>query len=240
MTPETYREYFQKLREFTEFLRIFINEHRKKITPLPPELEAERQTHLKLFSNPKAIAICSPCSQCCYQGGSPLTAVHLIRLIMENPNFTLPMPDFEFLSQNTCRSVEPGTGTNYASEGYKCVFLGKAGCILKESRPRICYRFTCQTLKKRLDLETPKNTLPNEWQAQDDWVKKMTSDLNTVFQTTKMPENEFREILRDCLSIEGGHAWIAGPLGFDRAFRHEKDLCPDCQRRKVNTAFHND
>lgn len=237
MTPETYRAYFQKLREFTEFLKTFLNERRSKIPMPPPEMEAERQAYLKLFSGPKAASACIPCGQCCYQGGSPLTMNHLVRLILENPNFTLPMPDFEFLSQNTCKPYR--RGTNHAHEGYKCVFLGKAGCLLKESRPRICYRYACLTLKDTMGREMAKTEEKSAYEYYQ-WTKKMLADLVGEMQSAKMPASEFQEALRDCLDIEGMGSWIAGPLGFDRAFRHEEDLCPTCQKRRKNTAFHND
>lgn len=72
------------------------------------------------------------------------------------------------------------------------------------------------------------------------WAEKMLAALSKEMNYAKMPPSEFREILRDCLDLQGGDSWIAGPLGFDRAFQHEEDRCPTCQKRHQSTAFHND
>jgi Fe-S-cluster containining protein len=149
-TEEAYRAYYQKLNRFFTFLKELTAISSVKL-PTPPKIAEERNQRLAdLFSQSNARTLCGNCrGQCCYQDGSPLYLEDLLRILAKNPEFSFPEPDYEYLKADTFQkdAAFNDTHRNYKGGGFKCIFLGRNGCILERAhRPKVCIEWRCESL----------------------------------------------------------------------------------------------
>lgn len=163
---DQYRAEFEKLKRRVEFLRILIKEVGLFDAGIDTSLVDEpRQKLLKSFRGVNIAKFHkgkNPCRCCHYSGhvnSSPLRSYDIIYLLVKNPNFQLPEPDWKAIGQ------DPGS-----SNAYRCLMLGKNGCLFGVNRPAVCLSYVCRGAEKAVlgeSEESPKFPADCDYPASD-------------------------------------------------------------------------
>lgn len=126
--------------------KIVKQEALKKLLP-SPAIKELRQDLIHLFSHPELSKICKTCQgECCTTHNFSLTPFDLFCFVIDNHNFELPEPDWQFLKSELRR--------NKLLINNRCLFLSGRGCLLKECRPMVCLLFyNCDSSFKPDGLE---------------------------------------------------------------------------------------
>ncbi len=208
-TEEAYRLYFQKLSRFVEFLKAIIKEFDIQLPP-PLEIKQGRDKLLQTFRDKRAVSACASCAgKCCYQHGSPMYFQDLLYILLKNPDFVLPEPDYQYLNENNPDTKDRETidGTTrkewsprdrqwesycaifkYQPWAYrfKCVFGSGNGCRLGPDRPQTCLEYICKTLRETSGIGLDYNCRAyNPDDPITKWVRKLENKINEAEQQIK-------------------------------------------------------
>jgi len=135
-----YRQEYKRLKRQLEFFRILLRE--AGIFQSPIEMAFINDVRKELIDGFKEKNIAkthrgkNPC-RCCHYANhpdkTPSNSYDLIYILVNDPNFQLPEPDWIALRKDNPSYIP----------AYKCLMLGQKGCLLAENRPSVCLGWVC-------------------------------------------------------------------------------------------------
>ncbi|MDP3999464.1 MAG: hypothetical protein Q8P76_02625 [bacterium] len=148
---DQYRENFEQLKRRVEFFRILLRESGVLAAEMDVSVIDElRGKLIKAFKNKKTPAFhkgkdaCHCCHYASAPNASPLRDYDIAYLLVKNPDFQLPEPDWREINK------DPGSGGHY-----RCLMLGQKGCLFGVNRPAVCLSYVCKGAVRAILDKTP-------------------------------------------------------------------------------------
>lgn len=137
-----YDDFKQRIEKLNRYFKSFDPSELRKIKELCKKIHDCRSELVSIFSLKETFAVCHKCKGgCCSFLCFGKADIHYLALL----GYLLPKPT-KYLSPFMVKSE------NYNSYNC-CPFLSRNGCTLKENKPFICHQFTCEELRKKIDVE---------------------------------------------------------------------------------------